>query len=383
VYAAAEPVAAADLSPAAAPELAVVIPTFNERANVEALLDRLHLALAGIAWEAVFVDDDSPDGTADRLRDLAAADPRVRCLRRIGRRGLSSACIEGMLATSAPVLAVMDADLQHDETILPAMLAALRGGEADVVVGSRYVPGGGVGTWDARRAALSRFATRLGRATTGVTLADPMSGFFMLRRDTFEAVARRLSGVGFKILLDILASAPAPLTVREVPYEFRNRMAGESKLDGAVVLEFGTLLLDKTLGRWVPVKFVVFSAVGALGLAVHLATLFLLHRVGDVGFAMAQTVATLVAMTSNFLINNAVTYRDRRLRGWRLLRGWASFAAACSIGAVANIGVAVWAFGQLAGGSSFDWAWSATAGAAVGAVWNYAVTAVYTWGRKG
>lgn len=382
MYQAPEPVLAAAPTAAPAPELAVIIPTYNESANVAALVARLHATLDGVAWEAVFVDDDSPDGTADRLRAIAGTDPRVRCLRRIGRRGLSSACIEGMLSTSAEVVAVMDADLQHDETILPAMLAAIRSGEAEVAVGSRYIPGGGVGDWDARRAAISRFATRLGRMTTGVTLADPMSGFFMLRRATFEGVARRLSGVGFKILLDILASSPAPLKVREVPYEFRARVAGESKLDGAAAVEFLTLLLDKTVGRYVPVKFVVFSVVGGLGLVVHLATLFLLHKAGDVGFSVAQTVATLVAMTSNFLVNNAVTYRDRRLKGWAMLRGWFSFAAACSIGAVANIGVAVWAFGQLEGGS-LDWAWSAAAGAAVGAVWNYAVTAVYTWGKKG
>lgn len=368
---------------APAPELAVVIPTFNEAENVGLLIERLDAALAGLAWEAVFVDDDSPDGTAARLRAIAARDPRVRCLRRVGRRGLSSACIEGILATSAPLVAVMDADLQHDETILPKMLDLVRSGAADVAVGSRYVAGGGVGDWDARRVAISRLATKLGRFATGAALADPMSGFFLLRRETVEALAPRLSGAGFKILLDILATAPAPLTVRETPYRFRARAAGESKLDGAAAAAFATLLLDKTVGRWVPVRFLMFSAVGGFGLAVHLAALWLTHRLGGLDFTAAQVAATLVAMTSNFLINNAVTYRDRRLRGWGLLRGWLSFAAACSVGAAANIGVAVWAFEGFAEGSSFGWAWSAAAGAAVGAVWNYAVTSVYTWRRRG
>jgi dolichol-phosphate mannosyltransferase len=363
--------------------LAVVIPTFNEAANVAEVVRRLDAALRGVAWEAIFVDDDSPDGTAARVRDLGAADRRVRCLRRVGRRGLSTACIEGVMATAAPVVAVMDGDLQHDERILPRMLAAIEDGDADVVVGSRYVEGGGVGDWSARRARMSDLASRLGRAATGVTLSDPMSGFFMLRRDAFEEAAHDLSGVGFKILLDFLTSAPAGLRIREEPYVFRSRVAGESKLDSAIALEFLTLLLAKTVGRYVPVKFIVFSAVGAIGLVVHLAALFLGHKLGGLDFGAAQTVATLTAMTFNFFLNNALTYRDRRLRGWGLLRGWISFSLACSVGAVANIGIAVYAFENYARGAALDWVWSAAAGVLVGAVWNYAVTAVYTWGRRG
>ncbi len=374
---------AADAAPLArgGVELSVIVPTFNEAQNVAALVARLDAALHAVAWEVIFVDDDSPDGTAALVRDLARADPRVRCLQRVGRRGLSSACIEGMFASAAPVLAVMDGDLQHDEAILPAMLGAVRAG-AGVAVGSRYVPGGGTGNWDARRLNVSRLATRLGRWATGVELADPMSGYFMLARPTFEAVARRLSGVGFKILLDILASAPAPLRVEEIPYTFRARQAGASKLDEAAVVEFGMLLLDKTVGRWLPVKFLVFCAVGGFGLIVHLGVLALALR-GGLGFGVAQTVATLLAMTFNFFVNNAVTYRDRRLTGWRMLTGWASFLAACSVGAAANIGVAVYAYDHMIGGARLDWVWSAVAGVTVGAVWNYAVTSIYTWGRKG
>ena len=192
-----------------APELAVVVPTFNERANVAVLVDRLDACLAGLAWEVVFVDDDSPDGTAEAVRELARRDPRVRCLRRVGRRGLASACVEGMLATSAPLLAVMDADLQHDEALLPAMVERLREGDVDLVVGTRYAAGTAVPGWDEGRRRMSRLATRLGRAALGVPLSDPMSGFFAVRREALERVVRGLSAVGFKILLDILATRPA------------------------------------------------------------------------------------------------------------------------------------------------------------------------------
>lgn len=119
------------------PELCIVVPTFNEAGNVAVLVERLTEVLAGTDWEAVFVDDDSPDGTAARVRTLGRADGRVRCIRRIGRRGLSSATIEGMLSTSAPFVAVMDGDLQHDEALLPQMLDRLRSGAAELVIASR------------------------------------------------------------------------------------------------------------------------------------------------------------------------------------------------------------------------------------------------------
>ena len=361
-------------------KLSIIVPTYNEADNVEELVRLLDAALKGQAWEVIFVDDDSTDGTHEIVRDLAQRDHRVRGLRRIGRRGLSSACVEGMLATSAPVVAVMDADLQHDERILPQMLETLETGGHDLVVGSRYVSGGGLGDWDERRAAISRFSNWLAQRVTKVQLADPMSGFFMLRREILNDVVKDLSGVGFKLLLDILASSEKSLNCAEVPYTFRTRQAGESKLDSSVALDFGVMLLEKTVGRYVPVKFIMFSLVGGTGLIVHLIALALTHKLAGLDFAVAQTIATLIAITFNFFLNNAFTFRDRRLRGWRILRGWASFTLACSVGAVANIGVAVYLFDLFSGEVSMLWIWSAIAGVLVGAVWNYAVTAVYTWG---
>jgi dolichol-phosphate mannosyltransferase len=361
--------------------LAIIVPTFNEAANVRALVDKLDTALIDIAWEAIFVDDDSPDGTAALVRQISLTDPRVRVIRRIGRRGLSTAVIEGMLATVAPAIAVIDGDMQHDERILPTMLETLHREQADMVVGSRYVDGGGTGDWDSNRVTISRFATWLGQRTVGVALSDPMSGFFMIRREVVEETVHDLSGVGFKILLDILASSQRAMKVLELPYEFRIRTAGQSKLDSAAMIDFGTLLLDKTVGRYVPVKFLVFSAIGGMGLLVHLLVLFIVHQQAGISFVTAQISATVTAMTFNYVLNNELTYRDRRQRGWQMLRGWVSFALACSVGAVANVGVAVYAY-QAIGGEAFGWIWSAVAGVLVGAVWNYAVTAVYTWGNR-
>lgn len=355
-------------------ELSVIVPTFNEADNVAEIVRRLEGSLSSIAWEAIFVDDNSPDGTADAVRAIAARHPRVRCLQRLGRRGLSSACIEGFLSSSAPYVAVIDGDGQHDETLLPAMLRALRGDALDIVVGSRYVPGGGVGGWDGRRASMSRFATRLSRLVLRRDLADPMSGFFMFDRAKLAPLFPRLSGIGFKVLVDLFASSPEPLRFAEFPYEFRARHAGESKLDSLAMWDYLMLLADKKVGRWVPVRFLTFTLVGGLGVPVHLLVMGLAFAAFGATFIVAQAVAALAAMTVNFFLNNALTYRDRQLRGWGLLRGWASFVLACSVGAVANVGIAAFLFDH-----KLQWVLSAVAGILIGAVWNYAVTALYTW----
>lgn len=362
-------------------ELAVIVPTYCEVQNLVAVIDRVTASLVGVAWELVFVDDDSPDGTADLARDRARRDARVRLVHRIGRRGLSSAVIEGMQATAAPYLAVIDADLQHDETLLPQMLDALRRDEADVVVGSRYSAGGGTDrNWSESRRRMSRFAGALGRRLLGVELADPMSGFFMIKASVLRDCVRRLSGVGYKILLDILAEASAPLRVIELPYTFRERQAGLSKLDSAVLWEFLLMLTQKVLGHYVPIRFIAFSLIGGLGVGVHLLVLGLMHRLMGLSFLAGQIAATVIAMTSNFLLNNLLTYRDMRLAGRQLFWGWLSFVLACSVGGVANVGIATY-LNDARFEIELTWVPAALAGILVGAVWNYAVTAVYTWKR--
>jgi len=374
------PASEADARSPAVPaaELAIVVPTFNESVNVEELVRRLDATLRGIAWEVVFVDDDSPDQTAAAVRRLAGCDGRVRVLQRIGRRGLSSACVEGALATSAPYIAVMDADLQHDEAILPRMLEALRNAPLDIAIGSRYVAGGGVGTWDSQRASISRLATRVSRTVVPAELGDPMSGFFMIRREAFMARVRGLSSLGFKILVDLFATGAQPLRFVEVPFQFRPRHAGESKLDGHVAWDYGMLLLDKLVGRWIPVRFLSFGLIGGLGVGVHMAVLALLFKTGLTGFAAGQAAATGIAMVCNFFVNNQLTYRDRQLRGRQLIRGLATFALVCSVGAIANVGIAEYLFSQRQG-----WVPAALGGILVGAVWNFATSSFYTWGKRG
>lgn len=359
-------------------ELAVVVPTFNERENLAPLAAALRAALTGIRYEVIFVDDDSPDGTAEAARAMARDDPTVRVMQRIGRRGLSSACMEGMLATSAPFIAVMDADMQQDERILPAMLTRLKAERLDLVVATRNSPGGGMGDLPEDRVRLSHAGRRLSALILRVDLSDPMSGFFMLDRRFLDEVAHSVSGIGFKILLDLVASAKRPVRFAEEPYTFRRRLHGASKLDILVSLEFLELLLDKVTRGVAPVRFLVFCMAGSAGYVVFVTALYVFLRVFRLEFSAAQAITTMIAMTANFFLNNALTYRDRRLRGRALAGGLLTFYLACLVGVAANVRLA-----DFSRHHGFPWYAAGALGLSVGAVWNYGVTSIITWRRSG
>lgn len=356
----------------------IIIPAFNERDNIPLVVERLENLLQGNNWEVVFVDDDSKDGSLEVLMRLSREKRHIRFIRRIGRRGLASACLEGMASSAADVFAVMDCDLQHDETILPAMLRAFEeDSRLELAVGSRYTGrGGGTGDWSKSRVFVSRFATRLGSVIRKTPLTDPMSGFFAIRRNIFEETVRQMTGKGFKILLDIVLSAGRPLNVREFPYEFRTRQHGESKLDIVVAFEYLYLIADKIFGHFVPVRFVLYVLAGLSGLVLHLGVLGVLHKVFEVSFITAQIAATLTAMASNFLVNNSVTFRQQRLKGRLLLPGLIAYMFICGMGAIVNVQSAEYLFDQ-----RIPWWFAGAAGALVGAVWNYAVSTqiVWTW----
>jgi len=353
--------------------LSVVVPTFNERGNVAELVRRLGVALSAVAWEAIFVDDNSPDGTADALKAIARGDARIRCIRRVGRRGLAGACIEGMLASSAPYVAVMDADLQHDERVLPAMLAKLQSGDCDLVAATRYVEGGSAESLSQSRGRISRLATRLTRRMLGTSLSDPMSGFFAMRRDALDTIAPMLSPVGFKILLDI-ATAGNNLRIAEQPYSFGERQKGESKFNVQIGVEFLGLLLSKLTNGMVDPRFIFFAIVGATGVAVNLAVLNIALVAWPTSFELAKSVATAFSMASNFLLNNNLTYRDRRLKGLGLVRGFVGFCLFGAVGAITDVGLATQLY-------NLDKVWwvAGLAGSVMGVLWNYAMSSMFIW----
>ncbi|MDB5460907.1 MAG: dolichol monophosphate mannose synthase [Caulobacteraceae bacterium] len=357
-------------------ELTIVSPTFNERANVRALIAKLDAALAGVAWQVIFVDDNSPDGTAEEVKAAARDDSRVHCIRRVGRRGLAGAVLEGALASAAPFVAVIDADLQHDETLLPAMLDMLRADAADMVVASRYLEPEGLATGLSQtRQQGSRLATWMGRQVLRNDVSDPVSGYFMAKRAVWDVTAPKLTTEGFKVLFDILASHPDPIRVAELPYRFRDRLAGESKLDRRIVIEYVSLILNKATNDMIPARAIMFALVGSTGFLVNVAVVLLLDVThARLPFWGVQLSAALVAMTSNYLINNVITYHDRRRKGLALLSGYIRFCLLCSAGLFVNVAVASFLNDRLHAPLL-----SGVAGAAFGAVWNYVTTALAVW----
>jgi dolichol-phosphate mannosyltransferase len=360
--------------PRPAPELSIVVPTFNERENIPRLIDQLRAALPGIAWELIIVDDNSPDGTSETAKRIAATDSRIRCLRRVGRRGLAGACLEGILASQAQYVAVMDGDLQHDEGLLLPMLQLLRRDAANIVVATRYADGGSAEGLSSQRAWGSRLATKLAHHLLKLKLTDPMSGFFMLRRELVEKIAPKLSTQGFKVLLDIVVTAGDSLRISELPFTFRRRLYGESKLDAGVALEYLGLLLAKATDDTVSLRFTLFCLVGAVGIGVHFVTLSVGYHLLGIEFVWAQTLAMMVAIASNFAINNALTYRDLRLRGLTFFSGLLRFYLVSLAGLVSNIGVSDWLFV-----SAQKWWVAGLAGAVIGVVWNYVVASQFVW----
>lgn len=383
--------------------LSVVVPTFKERDNIAEIVARLDRVLGDLAWEVIFVDDASPDGTAEAVRAIARADPRVRLILRHNRRGLSSAVVEGGLAAAGDVVAVMDGDLQHDESVLPELYAAVSGSASGAVSGgasgatdgpengpdtgpeiasaSRFLREDGAdGLSSARRLQISNTGIRIANAAFGLRMTDPLTGFFAMRRAVLLRALPRLSGLGFKILLDLVTAAEPRPRITELPFRFRERLHGESKLDNRVMYDFFLFFIEKKIGRFLPLpaRFISFSMINAVGIAVHMAVLWPLVSLMGAGFAAGQLAATLVAMLFNYTVNNAVTYNDRRLRGAAFWRGFALFAVLCSIGVLGNVGVASMLHEQYTG---LAYMLPALAGAVITVVWNYVATNAFVWGQ--
>lgn len=361
--------------------LSVIVPTFNERENVPAVVERLDRTLGDFGWEVIFVDDASPDGTAAAVRAIARTDLRVRLISRHNRRGLSSAVVEGALASSGDVIAVMDGDLQHDESVLPTLCKRVADGEADIAAASRFLSTDTPdGLSSETRVRISNTGIMLANRAFGLELTDPLTGFFTMRRETFERALPGLSALGFKILLDVITSQRPRPAVVEVPFTFRAREHGESKLDRKVMYDFFLFFLEKVIGRFAPVpaRFLSFALVNAVGILLHLALLVPSISVFRMDFAAAQLVATIGAMFFNYSVNNLITYHDASLKGARFWLGFGVFAALCSVGIVANVGVASMLHRQF---DSILYVIPAMAGAFITVVWNYVATKFFVWGR--
>ncbi len=359
---------------AASPILSLVICTLNEAAAIGPLLAEIGSALEGVSHEIIVVDDDSADGTAQVVAGLAEADPSIRLIVRTGVRGLASAAVAGWDVARGNHLALMDGDGQHDPALLPRLLDALDAGDVDVAIGARNLANEAQAL-STGRLHLSRAGVWLAGLVLGARLSDPLSGYFVMTRAFYTQARPRLSAVGFKILVDLVASSPMQVRFIERPTALRERRGGQSKLDARVIADLGALLIEKKLGGLIPARFVLFSGVGVSGVVVNLGVLAVLRSLCNLPFIPAQGLAILTAMGSNFLINNLLTFRDQRLRGWALGQGFLAFVLACALGAVFNWSASV-GLHQLLGWPSLI---AAAVSAVLAGVFNFWAVRRVTW----
>jgi dolichol-phosphate mannosyltransferase len=356
-------------------KLAVVIPTFNERENVPILVERLTELLGSINYELIIVDDNSADGTWKIAEELAAGMREVRCLRRIGRNGLSSAVIEGVLSTTAEFVCVIDADLQHDEKMIPVMFEKASN-EADLVIGTRYVDGGSVSNWSKKRLRISQIATKFTQTLFKHNLSDPMSGFFLIKREYFNKVIENLDGKGFKILLDIISNySPEDLKIAEVPYIFGVRKHGESKLNMGIVMSFLEFLYIKKIGNLVPLRFVKFSMVGSMGAVIHFSVLYFLFKVNQMSYGVSILFAIESAVIFSFALNNRWTFKDNILTGiQKIIFGFVKYNMACFVGGVLSYFISMNLMQN-----NYHWVGASIIGAITAVLWNYNLNRIFTW----
>jgi dolichol-phosphate mannosyltransferase len=359
------------------PKLSIVLPTYNERDNVEPIAEQL-LGLDDLYnLEIIFVDDDSRDGTADVVRSLAHVHHEVRLIRRVGRAGLSSAIKEGILDATGDLVVVMDCDGQHEPATVLAALRQLQETHVDLIIGSRFHPQANIRGLSPKRERNSTWANAVARFSLPRyrQLTDYMSGFFVCRLQAVLPYVRRIDVNGFKFLYELLAISGGRLRVGEVPLQFQPRISGESKLNVAVVWDLGISILHTLLLRSVPRRAISFALVGATGIATHLVIYFLSRHFLGATFELAQTFAVIVAASTNFLINNVLTFRTQQLKGLKLLLGLMRFLLVTSMGMVANVGVSSALYHQ----TSDQPLLAMFAGIAVDFVWKYAASSKFVW----
>jgi dolichol-phosphate mannosyltransferase len=373
-----------------APDLSLIICTLNEGAAIRGVIEEISDTLRGISHEIIVVDDNSADNTADEVMAVAAQRPNVRMHVRVGERGLSSAAIKGWDIAHGRYLGVMDGDGQHDPHAIRALAEMIMQGDKDLVCVSRYL-----GTTETGLSGIRDLGSKAATYATGlvlkVPLSDPMSGCFLMTRDYYLSARPKLTGIGFKILLDIAASAPKKPRFGEVKAALRQRQGGQSKLDLRVVADLGALLIEKATKGVLPARFVLFAGVGVTGVFVYAAVLIACHyllksshgapiyryqyRLDDI---ISYSLAIWISMTWNFFLNNILTFRDKRLKGWRVFQALLGFYVACSLGALLSLALSMFMKDHL----HIHWLVAGVSAALISSIWNYYGAKLLSWRDK-
>jgi len=371
------------------PTLTVIVPTYNEAENIPILIKLLQDRLADFDYEVVIVDDDSPDQTWRVALDAVTDDHRFSVIRRTSDRGLSAAVLTGMSMASGSVMVVMDGDLQHDPAAIPALVSKIIDDGAEVCVASRAVEGGSYGEFSSRRRFVSWVGAQMAHLFLQASVTDPMSGFFAISRQRYDAVVNLVNPRGFKILLEFLARGPRPV-VAEVGYRFGNRIHGTTKLTGSVVVAYLIALIELSVGRFISATFTAYCLVGLVGLTVRSGVQWLLS-VGLLGAAVhprwAVVLAVQLSIISNYALNNAFTFTSRRHRGWSRVGGLIRFQIVSIYGLFVHAGAmallvdhsrdeGAWGVAEL---WSIHRSWPFIIGLGMAMIGNYYLNTTVTW----
>lgn len=380
-------------------EVSVILPTYNEAENIPLIVKKLETVLKKFNYEILIVDDNSPDKTYDIAVRLGENNKRIRAIRRVHERGLSSAIVAGFANANGKYRIVMDADMQHDEKVLPLFIEKFREGY-DLVIGTRRAEGGGTKNWSWIRRFISRVASLMARIILVKKSTDPGSGFFGVSKEYFEKSKDKLNPRGFKILLEFLA-LDDKAKMAEVGYVFLPRIYGTSKLSTKVVLEFLIALYELRIGKVISLEFIKYSMVGLSGVAVNLVFQFigenyifkalalkpflsfsgsgtaLLSHISRSQVAVALAIE--ISIFWNFILNNWWTFKNYKISGfWKLIRGFIVFNFVCLAGALINLSVFSIAMEKL----SMNIYVANLTGIIFATMWNYLINVQTTWNEK-
>lgn len=353
--------------------ISIIIPTYNERDNIIPLVERIDHALSNCEHEIVFVDDDSSDGTADIAASLAPKYP-VKVIVRKNKRGLASAVVDGISHANGQIIAVMDADLQHPPEVIPDLFQAVNG-DADIAIASRYVDGGGCQGWSLSRKILSKGAAVLAHLLLPRTrqFKDPLAGFFMFDRKVIADA--QLQPTGYKILLEILLEGEFQKTA-EVPYTFRVRSSGESKLNAQQQIDYLKHVYSLMKRKGELRRFVIFCLVGLSGVLVNMSLLWSLTEFVGFPYLVSAAFGIESSIISNFILNDHFTFPDRRSHTAKsFLRRLVKFNLVSLAGLALNMTV-LWLLTEVFG---LYYLLSNLCGIVVATLWNYLVNSWWTW----
>ena len=358
--------------------VSIILPTYNEFENIRPLIKRLLQIEEKYELELLIIDDDSTDGTTDLVKKLAQEESRIRIIHRVGRSGLASAIKEGLLDATGDIAVVMDSDGQHDPLAISQAISLLKSNKLDIVAGSRFLRDSEILGLSQRRTGGSSLANKLARFSLSKQyqhLTDYMSGFMVFKMHRCMPSIYKVDVNGFKFFYELLSISRGRFNIEEIPLNFLPRNYGSSKLDLSILWDFVISLVHTFSFRVIPRRAISFGLVGATGMVVQLTVTKILMGLLLLEFQTALPVGVVAAATSNYLINNALTFRSQRLNGRLLIKGLLKFLLVASLPVLANVGLAT-SFYRLVASDPFL---AQLAGIIVVFVWNYAASSRFVW----